>query len=109
MTYAEVVPMFASARPHRELRNAMDAVLADGACRGADFLKLDLTADSGPWPFLRLAASHDAESSRDGTPQHPPGSPRSGGPAPSLHPAGAPARIRPGTGGSEGRCSIQLS
>ena len=55
MTYAEVVPMFASTGPHRELRDAIDAVLADPACRAADFLELDLAADPGPWSVVMQA------------------------------------------------------
>lgn len=55
ISYAEVVPMFASTGPHRELRDALDAVLGDQGCRTADFLEVNLSTDVGPWALVLAA------------------------------------------------------
>ena len=55
LTYSDVVPMFASAGPHRALRDAMQAVLADEKCRKADFFTVDLQDGNGPWSKVMAA------------------------------------------------------
>lgn len=55
LTYSDILPMFATTGPHRDLRIAMEAVLTDPGCRAADFLTVDLDDASGPWARVRNA------------------------------------------------------
>lgn len=55
MTYADVVPMYSTTGPHRQLRQAIEDVLTDHDSRSADFLSLDLTDPHGPWARVRAA------------------------------------------------------